>query len=103
VRGEVFRLEAPRHARGHEHAGRRFAVVVQSDDLPLSTWLVVPTSTSAQPARFRPEIELGGTVTRVMTDQAAAVDPARLGDSVGFLSAAELRKVDSALRLILAL
>jgi mRNA interferase MazF len=39
----------------------------------------------------------------VMTDQTAAVDPARLGESVGVLSALELRKVESALRVILAL
>jgi mRNA interferase MazF len=29
--------EASRDARGHEQAGARYAVVLQSDDLPLST------------------------------------------------------------------
>ena len=37
VRGEVYALRAPRGARGHEQAGARFAVVVQSDLLALST------------------------------------------------------------------
>jgi hypothetical protein len=31
VRGELFRLPAPRSARGHER-GARFAVVVQADE-----------------------------------------------------------------------
>ena len=37
-------------------AGARYAVVVQSDDLPLSTWIIAPTSTGRRQASFRPEI-----------------------------------------------
>jgi mRNA interferase MazF len=103
VRGDVFRLCSPRGARGHEQAGTRYAVVVQSDALPLSTWLVAPTSTSARPATFRPEIVLNGTTTRVLAEQAAAVDPDRLGEQAGRLSFDELRQVDAALRLVLDL
>jgi mRNA interferase MazF len=77
--------------------------VVQSDDLPLSTWLVAPTSITAGAATFRPEIDLRGTRTRVLAEQTAAVDPTRLGESVGFLSRSELAKVDAALRLVLEL
>ena len=101
MRGDVFRLRAPRDARGHEQAGPRFAVVVQSDDVPLSTWLVAPTSTSARPASFRPEVRVAGHATRVLTEQTAAVDPVRLGDSAGRLTYDELRRVDAALRLVL--
>ena len=54
VRGDVFRLRSPRGAKGHEQTGSRFAVVVQSDSLALSTWLVAPTSTSALAAAFAP-------------------------------------------------
>ena len=103
MRGEVFRLKAPRDTRGHEQSGRRLAVVVQSDDLPLSTWLVAPTSTTATAATFRPEIDLRGTRTRVLAEQTAAVDPTRLGESVGILSRSELEKVEAALRLVLEL
>lgn len=103
MRGEVFRLHAPRGSRGHEQSGSRYAVVVQSDQLPLSTWLVAPTSTSARAASFRPEVEIGGLNTRVLAEQAAAVDPGRLGKSVGFLSVDELRQVDAALRVTLDL
>jgi len=51
-------LRSPRGAQGHEQSGVRYAVVVQSDLLPLSTWLVAPTSTSARGATFRPEVSI---------------------------------------------
>ena len=103
MRGEVFRLNAQRGSRGHEQSGSRYAVVVQSDQLPLSTWLVAPTSTSARAASFRPEVEIGGVDTRVLAEQTAAVAPGRLGKSVGFLSFDEMRRVDAALRVVLEL
>lgn len=103
MRGEVYRLNAPRGARGHEQAGSRYAVVVQSDQLPLSTLLVAPTSTSARPATFRPEVKIAGRPTLVLAEQTAAVDPTRLGTTVGHLSFDELRRVEAALRLVLEL
>ena len=102
MRGEVFRLRIPRERRGHEQAGARYAVVVQSDLLPLSTLLVAPTSTAARAASFRPEVTVDGRRTRVLVEQTAAVDPSRLGKSAGRLSASELRAVDAALRIVLA-
>ena len=39
MRGDVYRLRSPRATRGHEQRGARYAVEVQSDDLPLSTLL----------------------------------------------------------------
>ena len=101
MRGEVFRLRAPRDARGHEQQSPRYAVVVQSDQLPLSTWLVAPTSSSARPASFRPEVVISERTTRVLAEQTAAIDPSRLGETVGRLSFDELRQVESALRLVL--
>ena len=103
MRGEAFRLRAPRGLRGHEQAGPRYAVVVQSDQLPLSTWLVAPTSTTALPATFRPEVHIAGVLTRVLAEQTAAVDPTRLGDSAGHLTFDELRRVEAALRIVLEL
>ena len=82
----------------------RYAVVVQSDDVLLSTWLVAPTSTKRAPASFRPEIWVGGVRTSVLVEQTSAVDPeVRLGDFAGRLSAAELVAVDDALRLVLGM
>ena len=103
MRGEVYRLRAPRDVRGREQAGPRYAVVVQSDDLPLSTWLVAPTSTSARPASFRPEVQIAGRTTRVLVEQTSAVDPSRLGDHAGRLTFTQMRQVEAALRLVLAL
>jgi mRNA interferase MazF len=104
VRGEIFRLPAPRGARGREQRGARYAVVVQAEEfLGLSTVLVAPTSTSARPATFRPVIALEGTATRVLVEQTTLVDPQRLGRSAGRLEAPELRAVDEALVLVLGL
>ena len=104
MRGDVYRLRAPRDSRGHEQQRQRYAVVVQSDDFDvLSTWLVAPTSTSAREATFRPTIEIDGRETRVLTEQTSAVDPTRLGDPVGHLAIDELRAVDAALRLVLSI
>ena len=102
MRGEVFRLRNHR-SKGHEQSGTRFAVVVQSHFLALSTWLVAPTSTSALAASFRPEVELPGGRTRVLVEQATAVDPHRLGEVAGHLTNGEMRQVDAALRLVLGL
>jgi mRNA interferase MazF len=78
--------------------------VVQSDHLPLSTWLVAPTSTGRRGASFRPEIEFNGQRTRVMVEQTGAVDPqVRLGDFAGRLSPDEMRAVDDALLDVLGL
>jgi mRNA interferase MazF len=79
-------------------------VIVQADQLlGLSTTLVSPTSSSAQAALFRPPVALGGEQTRVLAEQTTVVDPRRLGDFAGRLTPAEMRDVDEALSLLLAL
>jgi mRNA interferase MazF len=39
----------------------------------------------------------------VLAEQTAAVDPGRLGNSVGYLIVDEMRRVDAALRIVLNL
>jgi mRNA interferase MazF len=79
-------------------------VIVQADELlGLSTVVIAPTSRSAAPATFRPEVEVAGERTRIMVEQLRAVDLERLGDSAGRLTARELRAVDEALELVLGL
>ncbi len=102
MRGDIHHLKA-RGTRGHEQRGPRFAVVVQSGSLPLSTLLVAPTSTSARAASFRPEILVDGITTRVLVEQTAAVDPTRLGEQVGQLAFDELRHIAATLRIVLEL
>lgn len=99
MRGDVYHLRASQ-ARGHEQTGPRFAVVVLASRLEhLSTWLVVPTSTRANPYVFRPTIEIPGKgETRALCDALTAVDPqARLGDLVGFLPLDQMQRIDYAL------
>lgn len=103
VRGDVYKLKAPRDTKGREQRGNRFAVVIQSDLLPLSTWLVAPTSTSARPASFRPEIEVNGEPMLVLVEQTAAVDPQRLGRQVGQVAGREFASINDALRTVLDL
>jgi mRNA interferase MazF len=104
VRGDIYRLRSPKDARGHEQDGARYAVVVQADHIPLSTWLVAPTSTGRRGASFRPEIEIEGKRTRILVEQTSAVDPeARLGEFAGRLTTSELTQVDGALLDVLGL
>jgi mRNA interferase MazF len=103
TRGDVFRVRLPPR-RGHEQHGPRYAVLVQADELlRLSTVLVAPTSRSVQAASFRPEVDIAGERTRVMVEQLRALDVRRLDDFEGRLSASEMREVDEALSLVLAL
>jgi mRNA interferase MazF len=88
--------------RGRVQHGRRYAVIVQADELlTLSTVIICPTSTSAPAASFHPEIELGGKRTKVLCEMAGAVDAHKLGEQVGHLSYDELRTVDDRLALVL--
>ena len=101
MRGDLYRLRPAQDAAGYEQRGPRYAVSIESDAILLSTLIVAPTSTSAQPAIFRPEIEMDGTRTLVLVDQMRAVDASRLGDFAGRLDAAETGEVDRAIKLIL--
>lgn len=103
TRGDIYRVRL--HSRGgHEQHGSRYAVLVQADELlELSTLLVAPTSRSVRAASFRPEVDIGGQSTRVMVEQLRPLDVRRLEDFEGRLSASEMRAVDEALSLVLAL
>jgi len=102
VRGDVHEIKLPKR-RGHLQHGPRYAVIVQADDLlALSTVVICPTSTSAPPASFHPEIEIAGDPTQVLCEMIGAVDTRAIGEQVGHLSTDELRAVEEGLRLILA-
>jgi mRNA interferase MazF len=103
TRGDVYRVRLPKRG-GREQHGSRYAVLVQADELlGLSTVLVAPTSRSVLAATFRPEVEIAAERTRVMVEQLRALDVERLDDFAGRLSAEEMRDVDEALSLVLAL
>ena len=102
-RGDVYRFKLPKGV-GHEQQGSRYGVVVQADEfLPRSVVIVAPTSRSARPASFRPEIEISGRSTRVLVEQIGAVDATRLGRQSGHLTREEMWSVDEALLTVLGL
>lgn len=102
-RGDIYELRIPK-GTGHEQRGRRFGVLVQSDAmLPRSVVLVAPTSASARPASFRPEIEVVDSPTRVLVEQVGAVDVSRFGETIGRVSVDEQWAIDAALLTVLGL
>jgi len=102
-RGDVVRLLPPPRP-GHEQQGLRFGVILQSDVLtPLSTVIVAPTSLSALPASFRPQVTIESQPTRVLIEQMAAVDVRRTSEAIGRLSVEEMWAVDEALSLVVGL
>lgn len=103
VRADVHRIKLPGR-RGHVQEGRRYAVIVQADDLlSLSTVVICPTSRSAFPASFHPEITIEGHQTQVLCEMVGAVDARALGARVAHLTRAEVRAVEDALLLVLDL
>lgn len=102
-RGDVYELRPPRRS-GHEQQGQRFGVVVQSDALlPRSVVLIAPTSRSARPASFRPEVVIEGETTKVLVEQIGAVDVNRLGEHVGLTIPEEMWGIDESLMTVLGL
>jgi mRNA interferase MazF len=103
VRGDVYEIKAP-SKRGHVQSGRRYAVVVQADDLlSLSTAVICPTSRSAFSASFHPEVVIGDQPTQVLCEMIGAADVRALGEHVGHLAYDELRAVEDAVLLVLDL
>ncbi|WTG30947.1 type II toxin-antitoxin system PemK/MazF family toxin [Streptomyces decoyicus] len=97
IRGAVYRVDFGEAKRGHEQRGRRFGLVLSPTSMPWSVATVVPTSTSAQPSVFRPEVELAGTNTRFLVDQIRTVDTSFIhGDPVHYLDRDELAEVEHA-------
>jgi mRNA interferase MazF len=104
-RGEIWWVDF-NPTRGGEIRKRRPAVVVTADGLNRArrTVVVVPLSTGPQP---RPPIVVptpsAGARSVAICDQLRAVDRNRLSDSLGSLSAEDLRALEEGLRRILVL
>jgi mRNA interferase MazF len=102
-RGDVYSIILPQNT-GHEISGKRFAVILQSDAfLPRSVVIIAPTSQSARPIVLRPQIDIGGDVTRVVLDQVRAVSIDRLKDHVGSIENHEQWAIDDAIRALFGL
>jgi mRNA interferase MazF len=65
---------------------------------------VIPTSTTAQPAVFRPSFEINGRETRFLVDQIRSIDTDHfMGDPVHYLERGELAEIDHAVARYLGL
>jgi mRNA interferase MazF len=104
IRGAVYRVDFGDAKRGHEQRGRRYAVVMSPSSMPWSVVTVIPTSTNAQPAVFRPELVIMGTKTRFLVDQIRTIDIVYVhGDPVAYLDRDEMANVEHAVTRYLGL
>jgi mRNA interferase MazF len=104
IRGAVYRVDLGEGRRGHEQRGRRYGLVLSPTDMAWSVATIVPTSTRAQPAVFRPEVELGGVPTRFLVDQLRSIDVRFVdGEPAFFLHRDELEEVQVAVTRYLGL
>jgi mRNA interferase MazF len=104
MRGAVYRVDLGGARRGHEQRGRRYGLLLSPTDMAWSVATIVPTSTQAQPAIFRPEIELGGSPTRFLVDQMRSIDVRFVDDEPAFfLHRDELEEVEIAVSRYLGL
>lgn len=98
IRGAVYPVDLGDAKRGHEQRGRRLGLVVSTQRDTWSVVTIVPTSTSAQSARFRPEATIAGRATRLLVDQTRSIDTAYVvGDAVDYLGGTDMAQVDYAL------
>ncbi|HZN18447.1 MAG TPA: type II toxin-antitoxin system PemK/MazF family toxin [Micromonosporaceae bacterium] len=97
IRGAVYRIDLGEAKRGHEQRGRRLGLVLSPSSMPWSVATVIPTSTTAQPAVFRPLLEINGQQTRLLVDQIRSIDTDYItGDPVYYLARDELAEVEHA-------
>ncbi len=104
IRGAVYRVDLGEAKRGHEQRGRRLGLVLSPSSMPWSVATIVPTSTTAQPAVFRPSMEIDGQDTRFLVDQIRSIDTNYIvGEPVHYLERDELTEVEHAVARYLGL
>ncbi len=104
IRGAVYRVDLGDAKRGHEQRGRRLGLVLSPSSMPWNVITIVPTSTTAQPAVFRPSMEITGQQTRFLVDQIRSIDTDYIiGDPVHYLERDELAEVEHAVARYLGL
>jgi mRNA interferase MazF len=104
IRGAVYRVDLGDAKRGHEQRGRRLGLVLSPASMPWSVTTIIPTSTTAQPAVFRPSLEINGQLTRFLVDQIRSIDVSYIhGDPVHYLDHDELAEIEHAVTRYLGL
>ena len=98
IRGAIYPVDLGETKRGHEQRGRRLGLVISVEQNNWSTVTIIPTSTSAQPAVFRPDVVIAGRATRILTDQIRTIDAAYVtGELVDYLSRDDMAQVEHGL------
>jgi len=104
IRGAVYPVDLGDAKRGHEQRGRRLGLVVSIEQDAWSTVTIIPTSTSAQPSVFRPEVVVAGRETKVLIDQVRTIDLSYVsGEVVDYLTRDDLAQIEHGLSRYLGL
>ena len=104
IRGAVYRVDLTATKHGHEQRGRRLGLVLSPSSMPWSVATIIPASTTAQPAVFRPSLEVNGQETRFLIDQIRSIDTDYLvGDPTHYLERDELAEIEHAVTRYLGL
>jgi mRNA interferase MazF len=104
IRGAVYHVDLGDAKRGHEQRGRRRGLVLSPTDMPWTVATIVPTSTNAPSAVFRPELTVQGVRTVFLVDQLRVIDTIYIsGSPVAYLDRADLAEVEHAVARYLGL
>ncbi len=98
IRGAVYPVDLGEVKRGHEQRGRRLGLVISIEQNAWSTVTILPTSTSAQSAVFRPEVVIAGRDAKILIDQIRTIDARYVtGELVDYLSHDDMAQVEHGL------
>jgi mRNA interferase MazF len=98
IRGAVYPVDLGDAKRGHEQRGRRLGLVISIEQNTWSTVTILPTSTSAQAAIFRPDVVIAGRDTKILIDQIRTIDTRYVaGELVDYLSHDDMAQVEHCL------
>jgi mRNA interferase MazF len=104
IRGAVYPVDLGDAKRGHEQRGRRLGLIISIEQDVWSTVTILPTSTSAQSAVFRPEVVIAGRDTKILIDQIRTIDSSYVtGELVDYLSSDDMTQVEHSLSRYLGL
>jgi mRNA interferase MazF len=109
-RGEVWLVDLGQSKDGHEQAGRRPAIIFQTDDLsPLSTVIVIPFTTQTRRAGVAntvwiPAREAGQEQDSVaLCHQIRALDRRKLVHKIGELAPERLSEIEASVLFVLGI
>jgi mRNA interferase MazF len=98
IRGAVYPVDLGEAKRGHEQRGRYLGLVISIEQNAWSTVTILPTSTSAQAAIFRPDVVIAGRDTKILIDQIRTIDTRYVaGEHVDYMSRDDMAQVEHCL------